>query len=379
MILIFIITAGILAIGLFHLVAGWLFSNKLRQGALDVGPRPADLGVWVRNVDDERIELEAKEPRQDIGHPGVLGLRWASGYARVGDVIASKGLWVIREFHPGADGLPPVCDSFVDDCDPVDLDPFVYTDPGDVGLEFSEVEYQSPLGSMAAWLLPGGSEGAWAIHCHGWTAERRELIRMLPTFHSRGRTSLVIDYRNDPGMPTDPTGFYRFGLSEWEDLEGAVRYALDHGAHDIVLTGCSTGGALVMRFLERSGLAGHLSGIVLDAPNLILADTVRHGLLRVKISRLVREIGMWLADLRWRVDWEATNCVQRAETVLQVPTLVFHGTRDQTVPIATSRQLEARVPGLVTLVEVPAAGHVLSWNADPQSYENHLARFLDSL
>jgi pimeloyl-ACP methyl ester carboxylesterase len=90
-------------------------------------------------------------------------------------------------------------------------------------------------------------------------------------------------------------------------------------------------------------------------------------------------MGMWITDIRWHIDWETTNYVQRANQFLHVPTLVFHGTSDLTVPITSSRQLKAAVPDLVELIETPAAGHVLSWNADPERYERYLAGFLQSL
>ena len=97
------------------------------------------------------------------------------------------------------------------------------------------------------------------------------------------------------------------------------------------------------------------------------------------MSRLMKEFGLWLADLRWKVDWERTNYVQRAHQILMVPTLVFHGTSDQRVPIDVSRQLEARVPDRVTLIETQAAGHVMSWNANPARYEEQIENFLRSL
>ncbi|MCZ6505210.1 MAG: alpha/beta hydrolase, partial [Actinobacteria bacterium] len=75
----------------------------------------------------------------------------------------------------------------------------------------------------------------------------------------------------------------------------------------------------------------------------------------------------------------ATNYVQRAMTILTVPTLVFHGIADLRVPISVSRQLEARARNVVTLVETPAAGHVMSWNADPGRYEKYLADFVGKL
>jgi alpha-beta hydrolase superfamily lysophospholipase len=374
------VASCLLIVALYHLVAGWFFSNGLQRETLLVRPRPRDLGVWVRAIAPGRIELESKQPRQDIGHPGILGIRWSGGYAQVGEVVAAADGRISRSFTPGIDGTPPICQGPLDDCEPIELDGYAYpNDPGDVGLDFSEVEYHSPLGVLAAWLVPSTPTGLWAIHCHGWTAERRELIRMLPTFHEQGLTSLVIDYRGDPGAPTDPSGHYRFGVTEWQDLEGAVRYALDGGAEAVVLTGCSTGGALVLGFLERSDLADRVSGVVLDAPNIVLADTFRHALDEVRGTQLVKEMGMWITDLRWHIDWETTNYVQRANQFLHVPTLVFHGTSDLTVPISSSRQLQAAVPDLVELIETPAAGHVLSWNADPERYERYLAGFLQSL
>lgn len=374
-----LIALGVLAVVLVHLVGGWVLSTRLYRGALRVQPRSKDLGVWVRNVEAGTIVLEAAEPRQDIGHPGVLGLAWENGYQRVGDVVnAANG--TITRVWPRSGENPSVCEGSLDDCAPVELDSYAYPeDPDDVDLGFTEITYDSPLGPMGAWLVGPQTAGRWAILVHGWTAERRELVRMLPSFHRTGFASMVIDYRNDPGVPHDPSGRYRFGITEWEDLEAAVRYALDNGADDVTLMGCSTGGAIVMAFLERSPLADRVTGVVMDAPNIVLSETIRLASQESSATRLMSEFGMWIADLRWRIDWETTNYVQRADRILQVPTLVFHGTSDHTVPIAGSRQLAHRVPELVELVETPAAGHVMSWNADPERYDRYLETFLRRL
>jgi pimeloyl-ACP methyl ester carboxylesterase len=202
---------------------------------------------------------------------------------------------------------------------------------------------------------------------------------MLPPFHDQGWTSLVIGYRNDPGLPLDPSGRHRFGLAEWEDLEAAVRHARDFGAKKISLMGCSTGGALVMHFLERSELRDLVTGVVLDSPNLVLADTFRHAIDVRPATPLMFEFGLWLADWRWKIDWDATNLVDRSADILAVPALVFHGTSDRTVPISESRRLATILPKFVELVETPAAGHVMSWNADPDRYERYLRGFLGGL
>ncbi|MGD2102607.1 MAG: hypothetical protein PVG83_10275 [Acidimicrobiia bacterium] len=377
--LVIYMAGGVLLVVVMHLIVGWFLANGLRRELLLVYPREKDLSVRVRMATADRVVLEAPEPRQDIGHPGVLGMVWNGGHGEVGEVLDARDSTITRVFHE-IEGTPPICVGPLEDCEPVELDGFVFrSDPLDVGLGFDTITYQTELGPMAAWSVPAGDGRKWAVLCHGWTVDKRELLRVLPTFHRAGWSSLVIDYRNDPGAPVDPTGHYRFGVSEWRDVESAVQHVLDSGAEDVLLMGCSTGAALVMSFLETSKLATRVSAIVLDSPNLILADTVRAGTVDLRATRLMIELGMWIADVRWDIDWEATNHVERSPETLDVPALVFHGTSDPTVPISESRQLRAAVPELVDLVETPAAGHVMSWNADRERYEGYLERFLDRL
>jgi uncharacterized protein len=61
--------------------------------------------------------------------------------------------------------------------------------------------------------------------------------------------------------------------------------------------------------------------------------------------------------------------------VFSMPILVFHGTRDDLVPIATSDELKRLVPQ-TQLVRCPGAGHIESWNVAPQAYESKVISFL---
>ncbi len=370
---------GVLAVAGFHVVVGWFMAHGLRRGALAVTDRPEPPGVWIREVGTKHLVLEADDVRQDVGHPGVIGLAWNGGYARAGEVTHVVDRRITRELL-SIDREPPICPGAA--CEPVAIEGYAYPDsPNDVDLDYEPVTYKSPLGTMNAWRVPAAQPShRWAILVHGWTAEKREMVRMLPPFHRQGYTSLVINYRNDPGHPEDPSGHHRFGLSEWEDLEAAVRYAQDHGATELVVGGASTGGAIALAALERSDVVREMTvGLFLDSPNAIMAETVRLATADSRATQLLIELGMWIADLRWKVDWAATNYVSRADQTITVPTLVFHGTADQTVPISVSRQLAARVPDFVELIEVPAAAHVMSWNADPSGYEKRLEAFLRRL
>ncbi|MDX1468133.1 MAG: alpha/beta hydrolase [Acidimicrobiia bacterium] len=376
-----------LGVAAVHLVVGWLYSSGFRRDALTIRQRADDPEILVRELSNDTITLEAPRPRQDIGHPGTLGLYWDGGYSQVNDVVDVRDGKVLRLFTHLKGELPPLCpDGSLDTCQAVSLGSYAFPDnPADVGLDFREIEYTSPLGAMGGWTIESGST-RWTLHIHGWGAHRREALRLLPPINAEGWNSLVIDYRNDEDAPTDPSGHYRFGLSEWEDVEAAVAQLSAMGATDIVLVGYSTGAAHAMAFLERSELADKVGGLVFDSPNINLASTVRHGsrgarlpFVRIPLTRLMIEFGMWISDLRWKVDWVATNYLERAPETIGVPILVFHGSADRRVPVAVSRTLADMLGGLVTYVETPAAGHVMSWNADRERYERALTGFLRGL
>ena len=74
----------------------------------------------------------------------------------------------------------------------------------------------------------------------------------------------------------------------------------------------------------------------------------------------------WIAGWRYGVDWSAPDYLPG--DWLHVPALVFHGTADDTVPLATTDAFRAAHPDLVQEVQVPGANHVESWNVDPAGY-----------
>ncbi|HEX9846775.1 MAG TPA: hypothetical protein VGB33_00005, partial [Acidimicrobiia bacterium] len=106
MVFLFVAAAGVLAVAVAHLVIGWFVSNGLREGALEVKERPADPGVFVRAVSPSSITLESIVPRQDIGHPGTLGLAWDGGYGQMGEVSDVRSMRSTRPFRIIEGDLP---------------------------------------------------------------------------------------------------------------------------------------------------------------------------------------------------------------------------------------------------------------------------------
>jgi alpha-beta hydrolase superfamily lysophospholipase len=238
-----------------------------------------------------------------------------------------------------------------------------------------------PLGPLPAWYFPGRGS-TFVIGVHGQNSTRNSLLRVVSIVHGMGFPALSVTYRNDRGAARDPSGYLRYGETEWRDLQAAVRWALTHGARQVILAGLSMGGGIVAAFLEHSPLAPKVTRVVLDAPMLDLQATVAYGASQRSLPVTGGSIPaplVWtaetIASASYGVDWSATDYLSDASW-LKVPALVFHGTGDTTVPISTSIRLKQLRPSLVTLARFPGAGHVESWNIGRARYTSPLESFL---
>ena len=83
-----------------------------------------------------------------------------------------------------------------------------------------------------------------------------------------------------------------------------------------------------------------------------------------------------IAGLPGRLPLRSFDRTARASD-LATPTLILHGTRDDSVPIRLSQVLRDARPGLVEL-ETFDADHTLSWNADPDRWHETVTTWLRS-
>ncbi|MBU1227420.1 MAG: lysophospholipase [Actinobacteria bacterium] len=367
------------ALILFFGGGGWYFSGLIRTDALLVEEHPPEYDFTVTGVSPESITFTLPgTPPADLLSSETLGVRWEDGYGLSGPVLSRTDEAIAKQFTLVAGTLPTPGTTAAFEANAVP------PDPADAGISYETVTYVSAFGEFDAWLTPGNMAGTWAIFIHGRGATPHEGIRILPAFADRGIPMLLIDYRNDPGAPATDDHLATFGIGEREDLEGAVAYALDHGAEGVVLVGYSMGGAIAMGFLYESDLADEVGAVILDAPALELgamvdaraADTSLP-LLPFKVPVMLTAAAKWMAGWRFGADWSGMDYLDERAAGLTVPILVLHGVEDDTVPIALSRELADRLPGIVELVEFPGAGHVRSWNVDPTRYDAAVAAFLD--
>ena len=375
----------VILVALFYGAGGWYFSNLLGSDAfaVDVADEVDEPNLEVVAVGGTEITFRVEEGSDaDLVSDGLYGVDLPDGWIEVGEVIEARADGehdvVTRRLQP-SDAAPPAVGS------PADLDSYFYeSSPLDVGFHYEDVTYSSALGEFDAWFVPADDK-PWVIAVHGKGAEPRECLRILRPISESGHPTLIITYRNDPGQPLDPSGYHRYGATEWADVEGAVQYAINQGAEDVVLVGLSTGAAHSLGFIYESDLERRVVGAIFDSPNIDFGRTVDYEasqrslpLIGLGVPQSLATVAKFIGSLRFDFDWSQADLIDDADKI-DVPILVFHGTDDGTVPLDVSQRLQDERPDLVTLVVVEGAEHVQSWNKDPIAYEERVLEFLADL
>jgi fermentation-respiration switch protein FrsA (DUF1100 family) len=267
-------------------------------------------------------------------------------------------------------------DAFVIDADPVTVS------SGDFELE--EVEYETELGEMDAWYLPADGD-TWVIHVHGLGTTPAEAQSMFTPLQDAGYPQLAITYRNDEGQPEDPSGYYQYGVTEYKDVSAAVEYALANGAEQVFFNSYSTGAAHTLGVMYREQ-RDRVIGAHFDSPNINFSETVNFNaaqrdlpLLGIPVPSSLAEVAKFITSLRIGVSWGSLDYIDNAGTSLNLEVLVHHGTADQTVPISTSIDFADAAPALVHLIQVQGAGHVESYDVDPDKYVDEVLTFLEAV
>lgn len=384
-----ILFAVIVLGAVFYLGGGWYFSGQVYADALKAEPYdPTSLQGGVV----EAVELDGDEPGRLLVRPdeefasdttfddAVVGLAIGESLVVAGPATATGDGGQFREVLDVIGDAPSAGDRY-------GLARDVWLTPEQAGMEYEDITITTPEGeSFPAWLIPGEDPAMWAVLTHGKGAARSEMLRMARPLNEAGYNVLVITYRGDVGAPAYEEGMVTFGRVEWRELESAVEYALDQGATTIVLGGASHGGAVTLGFLDRSPLAGDVDGIILDAPASSFEDVIDEAaefrslpVAGAAIPESLEDVAKLMVAWRYGVDYSEVDYTDMAGLV-RAPLLVFQGADDPTVPKPVNDRLMNGGSGDEgEYVVVPAARHVMSWNLDPQAYEQRIAEFLATL
>lgn len=251
---------------------------------------------------------------------------------------------------------------------------------------YTEVEIEVPGGMATAWVIapeePAGP-GIWALHIHGSNSTRVTALRSVPATDALGMTSLVVSYRGDGEAPATAGGVSLLGTREWEDVDAAIGYALQHGARSVVLVGWCLGGAIALQLSERSAHRPFIDRLVLVSPVTDWRAVIRNGM---------RERGLpeWVggqairalsdpalsarAGLPEPIDFDLLDWTRPGR--LTIPALVIHSDGDREIPLSSSMLFAMANPPLVRLVELSPAEHSWEYNVDPAAFNGAIIDFL---
>ena len=394
-ILIFIVLGG----------AGWFFSGV----TYEVGLNPefentAEVGVAedrviIEDISEKTISLNVQEEMWGVMlEDGIYGVLGENGSAVVSSILSLEGDIITREIlqingelkigeRVSSSSLLKIENGKysilgTNDYEGID-ESGKYTPKSVSDTDYEYIEYESDLGMFPAYLTSEGETGV-VIFVHGFRgAFERDFTAMLraPDFENLGYRSMIISYRNDANAPKDPSGLYQYGVTEWIDLDNAIKYVEQNINPDrIVLWGTSGGGGPVTSWLQNNPDSDRVDGIIFEAPVISFWESVEvNGKARYPfIPELFFPYIKLFTEVRYGVDFDTMD-FRDALVKSEVPVLLFHGDDDEWVPVDMSDYIADNRRTNFTYIRMSNVGHVTSWNADPVRYIFEIEKFLKSL
>ena len=346
-----------------------------RRLTAPVGPRTFDLTVRGIEHDNDLVVLDRTD---QTTADGIYNLWFEhGGWAQLSAEIVDRGpTRVARRITGTAPGLTPKVG------DRASWSGIYYAAPGEAGLDAREITITTPAGPCPAWRIDGDSS-TWAIHIHGLGSTRAGTLRGVQVATELGYASLVVNYRNTAEGPRVGTGRSTLGHAETADIDEAIGYAVRRGAQRIVLFGWSMGAAIALQLADRPRHQGLIAALVLDSPVLNWAEVIKANCARSGLPAAAGHLAIpWLTltplaravGLPGGIPLRSFDWTSRAAD-LSTPTLILHGTGDDSVPIRLSQALRDDRPDIVEL-ETFDAGHTLCWNTDPDRWQNAVTTWL---
>ena len=380
--------AGRIVAGVAIGVAGLAALASVAAGALTVHiartvvtpPRKREHDIRVLGVTSTTVTLSRT---LDSLTPGQYSLWFDDdrGHARIGEIIGMDDKSVTRL-------LLAVDFGDLAATKRARFSGWFYLSPVELSFEFESVDIPTPLGLAPAWFVPAATKSdSWVIQVHGRAVTRQETLRAVPVFREQGYNSLLVSYRNDGDAPRSADNRYGLGDSEWQDVDSAIAYAVEHGATDIVLMGWSMGGATVLQAASRTAHPSLIRGVVLDSPVVDWVGVLEFQGTSMRIPRPIRRAALEVISRDWgsrltgqqepidlrRLDWVARS----AE--LDLPILLLHSADDGYVPSDGSAALALARPDIVTYEEFTTARHTKLWNYDAPRWNGTIDDWLSAL
>ena len=384
---------------------GWYFSGLIYESGLNpeftetesVGT--AEDRVVVESITSKSIKLNVEEEQWGVMlENGIYGIIGQNGDAVIGKILNTNGNIIERKLLQingslvTGDRISGSAGLLLDEKTGIykilgtsgwsgQATQGIYTPKSVVDIEYEDIFYQSDIGQFPAYLTSSGDNGV-VIFVHGFRGDySREVFAQLRAkdLMNMGFRSMIISYRNDRGLPKDPSGIFQYGVSEWKDIDAAIDEARKI-SENVVLWGISGGGGPVSSWIQNTNDISKVSGIIYEAPVISFWESVEvNGAARFPwLPQGLFSYFKIVTELRYGVDFDSMD-FRDAVINSDIPVLLFHGDDDEWVPVEMSDLIAESRNKNFTYIRSENVGHVTSWNADPENYVLQMSVFLSSL
>lgn len=397
------------SLGIFLIIGllgvGWYFSGLIYESGLNpeftetesVGT--AEDRVVVESITSKSIKLNVEEEQWGVMlENGIYGIIGQNGDAVIGKILNTNGNIIERKLLQingslvTGDRISGSAGLLLDEKTGIykilgtsgwsgQATQGIYTPKSVVDIEYEDIFYQSDIGQFPAYLTSSGDNGV-VIFVHGFRGDySREVFAQLRAkdLMNMGFRSMIISYRNDRGLPKDPSGIFQYGVSEWKDIDAAIDEARKI-SENVVLWGISGGGGPVSSWIQNTNDISKVSGIIYEAPVISFWESVEvNGAARFPwLPKGLFSYFKIVTELRYGVDFDSMD-FRDAVINSDIPVLLFHGDDDEWVPVEMSDLIAESRNKNFTYIRSENVGHVTSWNADPENYVLQMSVFLSSL
>ncbi|AIQ33701.1 alpha/beta hydrolase [Paenibacillus sp. FSL R5-0345] len=250
------------------------------------------------------------------------------------------------------------------------------------GLAYEDVTFPAKDGSrmMSGWYIPAKDATKTIIFSHGYGANREEswvpMYDLAHYAHSLNFNVVMFDYGfAAQGNKDIATG----GKKESQQLLGAIDFAKERGAQELVVWGFSMGAGTAL----QAGLVSEdIDAMILDSTFLLEPDTLYHNI-KQNID-LPRQPSLAIMEMLFPVlNGTGLDQIPYAKVKSKdypFPILFMHGTKDDKAPYPIAEELAANQNNPFSdswIIE--GSHHELLFREHPREYLRRVSAFLGNV
>ncbi|WP_379127684.1 alpha/beta hydrolase [Paenibacillus sp. sgz500958] len=250
------------------------------------------------------------------------------------------------------------------------------------GLEYEEVTFRAFDGSrtMQGWYLPAEGSSKTIVFSHGYGANREETwVPMYDLAHYAHRLNFnVVMFDYGFASETNKT-LATGGKKESQQLLGAIQFAKERGAKEIVVWGFSMGAGTA---LQAGLVSKDVDAMILDSTFLLEPDTLYHNI--HQNINLPRHPSLEIMEMIFPVlNGTAIEQIPYAKVKKEdypFPVLFLHGTLDEKAPYPIAEELAANQSNPYSeswIIE--GSHHELLFREHPREYLRRVSAFLGNV